>query len=96
MRACLRAHSRSSACRATRAGVRALHLVDVLNRHEEAAVGAGAGRGLLAAGTPDIGLSDIVVVRNRDGGDRADDLAEVAAELEPGGVVAPMVVDLVA
>ena len=77
------------------AGLRALDLVDVFHRHEEAAVGAGAGRGLLAAGSPDVGLPDIVVVGNGDGRDGADDLTEVAAELEPGGVVTPMVVDLV-
>ena len=78
------------------ARLRPLHLVDVLDRLEIAAVVPRTGVRLLAAGPPEVPVTDVVIVGNRDRGRVADDFAEVPAELEPVGQMPVVVVDLIA
>ena len=73
-----------------------LDFLDVFGGHEISAVVPGSGAGFFPAGAPEVGLSDIVIVGDGDGGRVADDVAEVASEPCPGLEVAAVVVDLIA
>ena len=74
----------------------ALDGLHVFDRHEITAVIAGGVRGHLAAGAPEVALADVVVVGNADHRAILDDLAELAAEEQPGAQVVHMVVNLIA
>ena len=78
------------------AGLGPLDLLDVLDRLEVPAVVARSGERLLAPGAPQVAVPHVVVVGDRDRGRVADHVAEVAAELQPVGIVPVVVVDLVA
>ena len=77
-------------------GLLPLHHVDVGGRVEVAAVGAVFPLGLTAAGAPEVGMADVVVVGDRDGGPVADHVAKLQAELEPADRVLRVAVGLVA
>jgi len=87
-------------CRVVRVGqmacLGAFDLLDVPDGGVVSTVVAGTGVGLLATGAPQIGLADVVIVRDGDRGNLTDDLAEVLAEPQPVLEMLGVVIDLVA
>ena len=77
------------------AGLRALNLLDVDPGPGVAAVGSATQGRDLAAFTPEVRLAGVMVIGQAEGRPVPDNLTEIAAELEPGGVVPVVVVDLV-
>ena len=73
----------------------ALHHVHVACREEVAAVGAGSCRCLLAILAPQVRLTDIVIVRDRDDGAVSQDLSKLQTEFDPTGSVLAMVIGLI-
>ena len=64
-------------------GLLALDHVDVFGGVEISAAGAGGRGGFDAFFSPKIGLADVVVIGNRDGGPISHDIAELHAEFKP-------------
>jgi hypothetical protein len=77
------------------AGLGALDHLNIFDRGGVSPVVTGPGIRLFAARTPQIGMTNIMVVGNCDRWDVANDIPEISAELEPMGIVVAMVVDLV-
>ena len=76
-------------------GLGALHFLDVFAGTGVSTVGGTAEGRDFTALSPEVGLTGVVVVRQAEGGAVFDDLAEVATEFEPGGVVLVVIVNLV-
>ncbi len=76
--------------------LRALHHVHVGRREEVAAVRAAAVRRVAPFFTPQVRVSDVVVVRDADRRAILDDLAILEAELDPAGRVLGVVIRLIA
>ena len=76
-------------------GLLALHHVDVFGRIKISATWARGIGGFDAVFTPEVGLADIVVIRNGDGRSVAHDIAELHTELKPAGGVLGVVIGLV-
>ncbi len=77
------------------AGLCAFHLFNIDSRLGVTTVRRSAQRGDLSAFAPDVRLANIVIVRQTYRGAIFDDVAKIPAELEPGGIVAVVVVDLI-
>ncbi len=77
-------------------GLLPLDHVHVVGGIEIAAVGAVLPLGLLPGGAPQIGLADVMVVGDRDGGPIAHHVAELQAELDPAGRVLRVAIGLIA
>ena len=76
-------------------GLSPLHLLDIFDGHGIPTVRRTGKSRFLAVVTPDIGLSDIMVIGNAHGREIPDHLSEITTKPQPGGVVAAMVVNLV-
>jgi len=65
----------------------------IIDRHQVSAVGRTGQCRPLAAGAPDVGLSDVMVIGNRDRGSVLDDVAKVA--VQPHLVMLAVIVNLI-
>ena len=74
----------------------ALDHVDVFGRVEISTAWSGRIGGLDAAFTPEVGLADIMVIRDRNGWTVAHNITELHAKLKPARGVLSVVVSLVA